>query len=196
MSYIWKGFSLTYRQIHRYPHHNGAAPDACTLSEQLIDAMTGSHFQDVQYRGSYVSFGHASNSWLAILAGGEITFSTDRHNVTASYTLKLNILGGLIALLPFISLLHPFWHRGIVYTTAASLLLLCCGLFKIHSTTRWFDRLVTTSVQTILDTYTCADISEEQRQWIEDPTRCPACGASIDRTSTHCGSCGLFLQRN
>jgi hypothetical protein len=37
-------------------------------------------------------------------------------------------------------------------------------------------------------------LSEKQKQWIENPHVCPACGTEINKYTIHCSECGLFIK--
>lgn len=39
-----------------------------------------------------------------------------------------------------------------------------------------------------------SDYSQEQQNWINDPNRCPACGAYINEYTSKCPNCGLTLK--
>lgn len=40
------------------------------------------------------------------------------------------------------------------------------------------------------------DFSPEQKQWISDPSKCPACGENITKNDIMCKSCGLKIKQN
>ena len=40
------------------------------------------------------------------------------------------------------------------------------------------------------------EFSKAQKEWINDPVRCPACGENIDENDPYCPSCGLKLKQN
>ena len=40
------------------------------------------------------------------------------------------------------------------------------------------------------------EISQEQKQWLNDETKCPACGENIAENDIVCKSCGLKLKQN
>ena len=105
----------------------------------------------------------------------------------------VNLLQITVLLLVMIALLSKFGFRNyLIFSGIFLFIFYFANLVFIQSR---INRKVTKALN-MLGYSKDMDISPEQKQWLADPTKCPACGENITENDIVCKSCGLKIKQN
>jgi len=103
--------------------------------------------------------------------------------------LKLSLL--IIVVVPFIS--NFSIKNFFIFSIAIFSIFYFLNFIYINSFTNQLAKFITEGIE--IDTIVEEEISDEQKEWIENPYKCSACGALIEDYYTHCLDCGLKQDR-
>lgn len=138
------------------------------------------------------------NSPFARFASGTITL-TKRDDTIVEVEAKVSLLTLVIIWTLFIVIVFLFSLRQKAFLLAPSLFVMLAinGLLLIIRF-RWFlKRSIKNIVKEIekerMQNEALYHVPDNQKEWIADPAKCPACGLSIKTTDTTCPDCGLHF---
>ena len=123
----------------------------------------------------------------------ELFFSPE-NSLIPKYKVKLTqLIQVCIALVVFIALFSKLRISG--YLWFSSVFLLVFFFLNLVFTDKLLGRLIA-SFHLFYDDKTGYEgqLTDEQKQWIKDPTKCPACGQEISEYDILCPDCGLKLR--
>ncbi len=125
----------------------------------------------------------------------EFSFSKDQ-DIKIEYEIKLiKLIQISVALVIFIAFFSRFGITG--YLWFSSIFIVVFFVLNLIFADNLIQKLVKSStpfseIKLINDDI----ISPEQKQWIKDPSKCPACGEEITEYDLKCPECGIRLRNN
>jgi len=157
------------------------------VSDDTLNMLLNAHFhrnQDrttkpVKYKSSFLNYRYP------------IEWETAPHNisVTIHFTPVINtiliffLLTALLSTISFVSFLVTAFSLSIAFYFVTYLIITRQIKEEVY-----FALGITSSRE--------EQFSEEQKEWLNDASRCPACGEHINDTHLFCPSCGLRLKQN
>jgi hypothetical protein len=196
MSFFFDSIYLGYQRKHIYPVDNQTLTNMHIITDTFVAKLMEKGAKDIQHHGSYISFGSMQVNGHMHLSAGELTISADSNSINVNYRIKFNVVIGLLALIPMLFIVSKVWHYDVEAAIISFVVFFVVGWFSLYYPIFRFDGFVTSSVRTVTDTHVPIEISNEQRNWIKDDARCPACGNLIGKNDSNCLDCGLFLGSN
>ncbi|RPI63925.1 MAG: hypothetical protein EHM44_04165 [Ignavibacteriales bacterium] len=188
-----KSFYLGFKRGHTYKVDNTSGL-IHKIVNGFVEMLTSKRTKNIQVDGSRISFGEVRIDRRTYLFGGEFILDANNNTIYAFYIIKLNFLLPIIFLVTGILFGIKMWQYDIQISIIFVFLAFVFSFLGIYYQIFRFDGFVTSSIRKVTDTHSYIELTPEQKEWIDDETKCPACGNTISKNDSSCPSCDLFLR--
>ena len=193
MSIFIKFFYLGFKRGHTYKVDDTSGL-VHNITNSFVEMLTNKKTKNIQVDDSLISFGEARLDRHTYLSGGELVLGAKDNTIFAFYIIKLNLLLPIIFLVTGLFFSIKLWQINIQVSVIAIILTFVFSFVNIYYQIFRFDGFVTSSIRIITDSHLYIEVTPEQKNWIDDDTKCPACGSTISKNDKSCPSCELFLR--
>ena len=188
-----KFFYLGFKRGHTYKVDN-ASGLVHKIINSFVEMLSSKSTKNIQVDGSLISFGEVWLDRHTYLSGGELILDAKNNTIYAFYIIRLNSLLPIIFLITGLFFGIKMWQYDIQISIISVLLTFVFSFIGIYYQIFRFDGFVTSSIRKVIDSHPYLELTPEQKEWIDDETKCPACGNAISKDDTSCPSCDLFLR--
>ena len=192
MSLFIRFLYLGFRREHTYKVDNSSGLIQL-IAEDFVEKLKDKKTHNIKTFGSRISFGELKLGKRMFLFGGELLLEAKNNSISTKYSIKLNPIYTLAFLTVSILLIIQLWKYDVIASLVGILITTFFLFLSLYFQVFLFDGLVTASVRKITDLHPFIEISSEQKEWMKNENKCPACGSYVNRSDTICSSCGLSI---
>jgi len=153
------------------------------------------NFQDVQLKNNKISF-LSTAPILKFHYSTEIVFEKIDDEIIISYDVNLEKLLTIVLVSIILTAFFSFVSIKYFLILAGILTISIYSVFYLAIDTRIQNILNKSLKDIIVSEESAENYSDEQMKWINDDTRCSACGNKLSDYDLYCQECGIKLKRN
>mgnify|MGYP001397646340 CR=1 FL=1 len=192
MSLFIRFFYLGFRREHTYQVDNSSGL-LQLITEDFVEKLINKKTHNIKAFDSRIIFGELRLGNKMFLYGGELLLEAKNNSISSKYSIKLNPIYTIAILIVSILLIIQLWEYDVIASLFGILITAFLLFLSLYFQVFLFDGLVTSSVRKVTDLHPFIEISSEQKEWMINENKCPACGSYVNRSDTICSSCGLSL---
>ena len=182
------GFPYTYSDKIEF-NNNKFTPD--NIKKQILkDLLNNAHFSEIDNTNSEILKANSPFSRIPFSVEFNVTSNEINYKIHLEQLLKIILIIIIFAaLFSYASLSFFFWFASLF-----SVFFYVLNIMVINS-------FINSTFTDILKKYKIfinekESFSEEQKKWLNDKNRCPACGYYLSEIDLSCPECGLHLKRS